>query len=191
MGPDVKGRLRLGVQMIRSKSVYNKLDLKTYNKYGKEIAAGWVQMIRDKSVYNKLDLDAYNKYNIENDAAIVVQGSGQLSQGKRRLTPEAQHWLWSERTERYGKPATLAKKGMRSIWELGTESGHLPPGTKFETVRSFFRRQNRAAAADGAPRDALHCSDRVIQPSWIIDKDNRNFQPPIVFNKCQSPARSI
>ena len=41
MGPDVKRRLRLGVQMIRS-----------------------------KSVYNKLDLDAYNKYNIENDAAI-------------------------------------------------------------------------------------------------------------------------
>ena len=41
MGPAVKGRLRLGVQMIRSKSVYNKLDLETYNKYNieKKIAA--------------------------------------------------------------------------------------------------------------------------------------------------------
>ena len=36
MGPDVKRRLRLGVQMIRSKNVYNKLDLETCNKYNIE-----------------------------------------------------------------------------------------------------------------------------------------------------------
>ena len=34
MGPDVKGRLRLG--LIRSKNVYNKLDLETCNKYNIE-----------------------------------------------------------------------------------------------------------------------------------------------------------
>ena len=66
-----------------------------------------------------------------------------------------QLWLWSECRSRSGTPATLAKKGMRSIWELGTESGYLPPGTKFETVRSFFRRQKRAAASLNLSRLAL------------------------------------
>ena len=37
MGPAVKGRLLLGVQMSRSKNVYNKLDLETYNKYNRAV----------------------------------------------------------------------------------------------------------------------------------------------------------
>ena len=81
-GSGCKGKIAAGCANDQDqKNVYNKLDLETYNKYGKdgagckwEIAADWVQKIRSKSVYNKLDLDAYNKYNIENDAAIEIMG---------------------------------------------------------------------------------------------------------------------
>ena len=52
MGPAVRGRLRLGVQMIRSKSVYNKLDLETYNKYNRRCQR--TQATVTKSLHEKL-----------------------------------------------------------------------------------------------------------------------------------------
>ena len=65
--------------MIRSKNVYNNLDLQTGNKYNiekdsrhRDHGQGQRAPPTSKNVYNKLDLETYNKYNIENDNAIEI-----------------------------------------------------------------------------------------------------------------------
>ena len=99
-------------------STIDKLDLKTYNKYGKEIAAGWVQMIRDKSVYNKLDLDAYNKYNIENDAAIEIMGK---DNGHHHVNKKCWYddWFWYSDLEESLMTDTRTNSKLTSTWLHG------------------------------------------------------------------------
>ena len=62
---------------------------------------------------------------------------------KRGLPCLEKRWVLDAAEIRYGSTTSLRLREVRSSWECGTQSGHLAPETKLESVRSVVRRAPR------------------------------------------------
>ena len=64
------------------------------------------------------------------------------------LTGTEKLWVLCAVEARYGTTTSLRLRDMRSIWELGIQSGYLAPYAKLESVRSVLRRALKINGSD-------------------------------------------